>query len=377
MKDEYFFTLDGLSVGYGKKAVVSDINVRLPRGTVLSLVGPNGAGKSTILNTITRRLSALAGVVCVDGGDIRKMRGRDVAQRLAAVTTERIRPELTTVYEIAASGRYPYTNAFGTLTPNDKKAVWDALSRVGVDDIVDCDFLSLSDGQRQRVMLARAICQEPDVIVLDEPTSYLDIKHKIELLEILRSMARSGVTVVMSMHEIDLASKVSDILMLIKDGRVAGLGAPGDVADADSVRELYGIGCGSYDDVFGSVELPRADGEPLLFVVGGGGCGIPFYRRAQSLSVPCAAGIIAENDVDIIPARALCVEVITAPVFEIFTEREAAAAHAVIDRCRAVADCGAVYGVVNRENARLLDYARERGKRIITSPDETAEACGI
>lgn len=377
MESEYFFTLDGLSVGYGKKAVVSDINVHLPRGTVLSLVGPNGAGKSTILNTITRRLSALAGVVCVDGGDIKKMRGRDVAQRLAAVTTERIRPELTTVYEIASSGRYPYTNAFGTLTRDDKAAVKDALSRVGVDDIADCDFLSLSDGQRQRVMLARAICQEPDVIVLDEPTSYLDIKHKIELLEILRTMARSGVTVVMSMHEIDLASKVSDMLMLIKDGRVAGLGTPDEVADADSVRELYGIECGSYDDVFGSVELPRADGEPLLFVVGGSGRGIPFYRRAQSLSVPCAAGIIAENDVDIIPARALCVEVITAPAFEIFTEREAAMARAVIDKCHAVADCGAVYGAVNRENARLLDYARERGKCVISSPNETAEACGI
>ena len=214
---ENYFEVEGLTVGYDKKPLIKDITFGIDKGSILTLIGPNGSGKSTILKTITGQLAPLGGRVAVEGDDIFFWTAKQFAQRFAVVLTERIKPELVTCAEIVAMGRYPYTDLFGRLTDEDKAAVADALRMVHAMDLANRDFSTLSDGQRQRILLARAICQDPEIIVLDEPTAYLDIRHKIELLEILRRMAREKhVTVNMSLHEIDLAMKISDNIICFK-----------------------------------------------------------------------------------------------------------------------------------------------------------------
>ena len=165
-------------------------------------------------------------------------------------------------------------------------------------------FTALSDGQKQRVLLARAICQEPEILVLDEPTSFLDIKYKLELLAVLRKMAKErGITVIMSLHEIDLAGKVSDKVMPVKAGCVYDYGYPEDIFREEFIRQLYDFDKGSFDPVFGSIELPKAEGEAETMVISACGRGIPVYRRLQKEGIPFIAGILYRNDVDCRLAR--------------------------------------------------------------------------
>lgn len=174
----------------------------------MTLIGPNGAGKSTILKSITRQLKLIGGEVYIDSEEIRKLSYKEMAVKAAVMLTERMKPELMTCHDIVATGRYPYTGRLGILSREDERKVDEALEAVHAQELGIRNFQEISDGQRQRVLLARAICQEPEVMILDEPTSYLDIRHKLELLAILRKMAKeNGITVIMSLHEIDLAQK--------------------------------------------------------------------------------------------------------------------------------------------------------------------------
>ncbi len=356
---ERYVTIDKLAVGYDGHVLLRDICLSLEKGKILTLIGPNGAGKSTILKTLIRQLAAIRGKVTIGGRTLEDWPPREMAKRLAVVLTDRIRPELMTCAEVVAMGRYPYTNLFGKLTAEDTAAVESALRRVHALDLAQQDFATLSDGQRQRIMLARAICQEPEVIVLDEPTAYLDIRYKIELLDILRNMARQGVTIIMSLHEIDLAAKVSDYLLCVgQDGKLT-FGAPEEILRRGAIEDLYGLGGGSYDLLFGSVELSKPKGAPRVFVVAGGGYGAECYRLLQKREVPFATGILFENDVDAQVANALSDHVITVPAFEMVTEDDFRRAAALLDGCTAVVDAGTPIGTLNRWNGELLKRAEE------------------
>lgn len=372
--DKPYFELQDLTVGYGGKPLISGISLSLRKGGIMTLIGPNGSGKSTILKTVTRHLPAISGEVLLDGQNLRSMDGKSLATKMAVVLTDRVRPELMTCFDIVAAGRYPYTGSFGMLTARDRDIVGRALEQVNVADIADRDFTSVSDGQRQRVLLARAIAQEPELIVLDEPTSFLDIKHKIELLEILRSMAKErGVTIVMSLHEIDLASKISDEIVCVAGGRISAWGTPEEIFSDGSVSRLYGLERGSYNAALGSVELARPQGRPRVFVVGGGGYGIPFYRGLQKAGISFSAGILFENDVDHAVASALACQVVTCGAFSAITEEQIAAAMAAIDAAEIVVDSGCPVGEFNRANGELIAYARTCGKRTVTSLTEFTE----
>ena len=183
--DRYILHTQKLSVGYGGRPVVENITIGLEKGRILTLIGPNGAGKSTILKSLTRQLALLGGTGVLEGRDMKSLSGSEVARKLALVSTQRIRPELMTCLEVVEAGRYPYTGRLGLLSPADKAKAAHALELVHGTELAERDFARVSDGQRQRVLLARALCQEPDIIVLDEPTSFLDIRYKLELLGIL------------------------------------------------------------------------------------------------------------------------------------------------------------------------------------------------
>lgn len=246
--------------------LIRDINLDIKKGEIVTLIGPNGAGKSTILKSVTRQLKLIGGEVYLDSDEIRKLSYKSMARKVAVMLTERMKPELMTCHDVVATGRYPYTGRLGVLSREDENKVDEALMAVHAQELGIRNFLEISDGQRQRILLARAICQEPEVMILDEPTSYLDIRHKLELLEILRKMAKEKeITVIMSLHEIDLAQKISDKVVCVKGDRIAGFGNPEEIFTEEKIRELYGIDNGYYDPCFGSVELPRVVGKTGSF----------------------------------------------------------------------------------------------------------------
>lgn len=365
----YFETHD-LSVGYSGRPLIEKINLSIEKGRILTLIGPNGSGKSTILKTITKHLEKIAGVVTIENDNISKWSNKELAKRLSVMLTERIDPELMTCEQVVAMGRYPYTNHFGSLTPGDRQVVEESLHMVRAEELAERPFTDISDGQRQRIMLARAICQQPEIIVLDEPTSYLDIRHKIELLDILRKMAREkNVAVVMSLHEIDLAAKISDQIICVKGDRIRLFGTPEQVFTGERVKELYELESGSFNTLFGSVELMAPEGEPEIFVLAGAGKGIPIYRLLQKNKRAFSTGVLFENDVDLQVASVLAAHVTVAPAFGTFGEREINEAKPWIDRARCVVDAGTPVGEQNRRSRELIQYARTEGKRVITDAE--------
>lgn len=217
----------------------------------MSLIGPNGSGKSTILKTIAGYLKKMGGKVYIGSRNADNISEKEASKLLSVVLTERIKPELMSCREVVETGRYPYTGRFGILSETDSEAVNKAIKMVEMEYFADMDFSEVSDGQKQRVMLARAICQEPEILILDEPTSYLDIHHKIIFLEILRKLAdEKKIAVIVSMHELDFAEKISDYTICIKGGEIVQCGKPEKIFTAKTIRELFDISEDLYKKYF-------------------------------------------------------------------------------------------------------------------------------
>jgi len=353
-----FFETDTMTVGYGGKALIRDICLRLRRGEILTLIGPNGAGKSTILKSVTRQIALVGGAVYLDGRDMRAMTGNQIARRLAVVLTERIRPEMMTCFDVVATGRYPYTGALGLLGAEDRRKTQQAMELVQVWDLRERPFSAVSDGQRQRLLLARAICQEPELIVLDEPTSFLDVRHKLEFLKILRDLVRERqVAVLMSLHELDLAQKISDRIVCVRGDTIAADGTPEEIFTQERIRDLYGITSGTFDVNFGCMELEAVTGTPEVFVISGNGSAIPVFRALARRQIPFAAGILHSNDIDCEAARSLAAQVIETPAFEVIGEDAYQRARQVMLRCREVRCPLNEFGPINEANRRLRDEA--------------------
>ena len=261
-------------------------------------------------------------------------------------------------------GRYPYTGKMGILTEKDWQVVHDSLKLVQGLELAEKDFETVSDGQRQRVLLARAICQEPQVIVLDEPTAFLDIRHKLELLYLLKNMVREKqVAVLMSLHELDLAQKISDHIICVKgDNSIGRFGTPEEIFRGDYIKELFQIERGSYLTDYGSVELEAVKGEPKVFVIGGNGAGIPVYRQLQKQGIPFAAGILWENDREYPVAETLASVVIREKAFEPVSDTVFEAAVRVLKNCEKVICCLENFGTYQEPCRQLWKIAENLEK---------------
>ena len=360
---DYYFQMKDLAVGYHKQPLIHDININIEKGEIVTLIGPNGSGKSTILKSITRQLELIGGRVYIASRDLQGLSYKTLSTEMAVVLTERIRPELMTCHDIVATGRYPYTGRLGVLSREDEDKVDQAMKAVHAVELGGRDFNAISDGQRQRVLLARAICQEPDMIILDEPTSFLDIRHKLDLLSILRDMAKKKqITVIMSLHEIDLAQKIADKIICVKGDTISHFGKPEDIFEENMIKELYEINNGFFDPLFGSIELPKPDGEAKTFVICGNGTGIPIFRQLQKEHTPFIAGILYTNDVDYRLARLLASKVITEEPFMEISEEAFQKAQKAMESCERIICTAVPVGSCNKRLGELIDAAKKSGK---------------
>lgn len=363
--EEFYFRTRGMTVGYRGAPLIKNIDIRLKQGEILTLIGPNGAGKTTILKSIIRQLSLLGGAVYLAGSDMGALSGNELARRLSVVLTQRIHPELMSCEDVVATGRYPYTGKFGVLTGEDRRIVQETMELVHIRELADHDFGKISDGQKQRVMLARALCQQPEILVLDEPTSFLDIRYKLEFLSVIQRMSRERkLTIIMSLHELDLAERISDRIACVRGDCIDRFGTPEEIFTDGYIQKLYGMRLGSYDELTGSLELEKNPCRPQVFVIGGCGTGTPVYRRLQRGGVPFATGVLWENDLDYPAAKALAGSLVTEKPFRPFS------ADSLEEAKRLIRECGRTVCTLEPEAVgelasgltELKEYARKLGR---------------
>ena len=257
MNEKALCTARELAIGYGRAPLLSGIVLDVQPGQILTLIGPNGAGKSTLLKTLAGQLAPMGGTVLLAGKDLTAYTGTERAKTLALMAPHSRRMELTTCFEFVSAGRYPYTGRLGILSAEDKQQVHKALELVGAAHLAGRDFNRISDGQRQRILLARALCQQPEVILLDEPTSFLDIKGKIELLTILKELAHTGrLAVILSLHELELAEKIADTVVCVSPTGVSQVLTPKEAFTPENIRALYRLTGEQYDALYGEPEQP-------------------------------------------------------------------------------------------------------------------------
>ncbi len=248
---------ESLVSGYGGKVVVDGIDCDIPSGAVSVIVGANACGKSTFLKTLSQLLPIQGGSVLLDGKRIDQIPTKELARTLGLLPQQPIAPEGIAVADLVGRGRHPHQKLFRSWTAEDDRAVTEALVATGVVELADRSVDELSGGQRQRVWIAMALAQETDVLLLDEPTTFLDVTHQIEVLDLLTDLNRErGTTIVMVLHDINLAARYADHLFALREGKLVAHGAPRDVVTSELVREVF--------DLDASIIPDPVSGAPLV-----------------------------------------------------------------------------------------------------------------
>lgn len=237
-----------VTLSYDKHVVAEHLDLEIPDGQVTAIVGPNACGKSTVLRALSRLLRPAAGSVILDGEEIHRLPTKEVARRLGLLPQSPIAPDGILVGDLVARGRTPHQTLFQQWSVDDENAVRVALARTGTLDLVDRSVDELSGGQRQRVWIAMALAQQTDLLLLDEPTTFLDITHQIEVLDLVADLNQVGHTVVVVLHDLNLACRYADHVVAMRDGHVVASGPPGSVIDADRVHDVFGLECIVIDD---------------------------------------------------------------------------------------------------------------------------------
>ncbi|KIV51400.1 ABC transporter [Aneurinibacillus migulanus] len=231
-------TMEDVSFSVLQKPIIRDISLRVSTGQFVGIIGPNGSGKSTLLKTLYRVLQPDEGMIELDKQDLHRLPSRYVFQRMAVVSQETSQTFDFSVEEMVAMGRTPHKRTFESDTDEDRTIVEQALVRVGMKEYAERSFMSLSGGEKQRVLIARALTQQAEVIILDEPTNHLDIRYQLQLLDLLKNL---GITVLASLHDLNLASVYCDYLYVMQDGQIVAKGTPEDVLTREVVREVFEV----------------------------------------------------------------------------------------------------------------------------------------
>ncbi|WP_435738950.1 ABC transporter ATP-binding protein [Cellulosimicrobium sp. PMB13] len=254
---------DGVTLGYDDRVISTDLDVTIPDGSFTVIVGPNACGKSTLLRALSRLLKPSRGQVVLDGRAISSIPAKEVARRLGLLPQTSIAPEGITVADLVARGRYPHQKLLRQWSREDEAAVVEAMAATGVTELSGRLVDELSGGQRQRVWVAMVLAQDTPILLLDEPTTFLDIAHQVELLELCADLNRDrGNTLVAVLHDLNHACRYATHLIAMKDGAVVAEGAPGDVVTAALVEEVFGLPCRIIDDPVTGTPLVVPEARP-------------------------------------------------------------------------------------------------------------------
>ncbi len=233
-----------LTLGYDKNIVIKELDLAIPKGKITVLIGSNGCGKSTLLRALARLLKPIAGQVFLAGEPISQISGSDIAKRLSILPQGPDAPEEMTVYQLVRQGRYPHQSWFQGWSATDEEMVERALEATELTDLRNRPLQKLSGGQKQRAWIALTLAQDTDIILLDEPTTYLDLSHQIDILELLHEQNKNAnKTIVMVLHDLYLACRYADHLVTLKDGRIYDQGKPGDIVTEDMIRAVFNLEC--------------------------------------------------------------------------------------------------------------------------------------
>lgn len=237
-----YFGFENITVAYGKSTVLESLTLDVPKGKTVTLIGPNGCGKSSLLKTVFRGVRAAAGQVIYNGEPFSRLSPKTAARKVAYLPQIRTAPPDIDVRTLVSYGRYPHMRFAHRLTKADTEIIDRSVYEAGLDGLCDRPLSSLSGGERQRAWIAMCIAQEPEIFILDEPTTYLDIGYRMEVLELIRRLNRErGVTVLMVLHDLNLAARYSDTLCVIKERALYSVGAPDEVLTAEMLRSVFGI----------------------------------------------------------------------------------------------------------------------------------------
>ncbi|NYF13950.1 MULTISPECIES: ABC transporter ATP-binding protein [unclassified Pseudoclavibacter] len=261
MTADHTLLVEKLSLGYGDRVVIDELDLLVPPGKVTAIVGANACGKSTLLRSMSRLLSPRDGHVLLDGKEVHKTPAKQLARMLGLLPQSPIAPEGITVADLVGRGRHPHQNLLSRWSHDDDLAVAAALEATETTALADRHVDELSGGQRQRVWIAMALAQQTDLLLLDEPTTFLDVSHQVEVLDLLTDLNRSrGTTIVMVLHDLNLAARYADHLIALADGGLHAAGRPGDVLTVDTVRAVFGLESLVVED--------PVSGRPLMVPIG-------------------------------------------------------------------------------------------------------------
>lgn len=264
----------GLSVGYDDRVVIEGLDVEIPDAAVTTIIGPNGCGKSTLLRAMSRLLHPREGVVLLDGSDINHTKPKEVARKLGILPQNPVAPEGLTVADLVGRGRFPHQKWYQQASPDDEAAVASALEMTGTTDLAERHIDALSGGQRQRVWIAMTLAQGTDLLLLDEPTTYLDLAHSVEVLDLVYSLrTEHDKTVVMVLHDLNLAARYSDSLFVMTAGKIVAQGTPNEVITEELLDDAFGLNARVITD--------PVYGDPLI---------IPIGTRSARTEVGSSAG---------------------------------------------------------------------------------------
>lgn len=366
--------LVGVTAGYGPEPALLEVSLSVRSGEVVGLVGPNGSGKTTVVRVASRALRPSAGSVELSGRDPYRMQAREAARSVAVVPQE-VQPAFSySVLEMVLMGRTPYLSAWGSGGPQDWSRAREAMASTQIQHLADRSVDELSGGERQRVILAQALAQDAPVLLLDEPTTHLDLRHVVELLGIVRGLAtRDGKAVLAIVHDLNLAAAACDRLVVLHRGRVVTEGPAEEIVTPHLLRSVWGVDADVVaDPVTGrpSVRLgPAAVVEPSdgrrAHVVGGAGRGAPLLRRLAEAGFDVSVGVLHGSDTDAAVAERLNLVRVSVPPFSTIDEESAAACRAMMLAADLLVVCDAPFGPGNVANLRLALGAARAGVRTV------------
>ncbi len=367
MAPEITLAVHDVRVGYGSDDKLHGVTLEVPTGSFLAVVGPNGSGKSTLLRTMARALEPRLGAVLLDGREVGNWNPKAFAREVAVVSQEGSPAFNYTAYEIVELGRTPHSHR---MNPDRERprVVEEAMREVGVWGFRDRSMGELSGGERQLIKLARALAQEPEVLLLDEPTNHLDIHHQVAFMTVLQRLNASGKTVLMVVHDLNLAARYAERVVVLHEGRISAAGPPSVALRPEEIQAAFGAEVElSISPRTGALQIqpvgvpPEPGGDPEVHVICGGGSGAPLMRRLREEGVPFSAGVVSVGDTDHAVARSLGAPLVEsesyAPVSDEARKRNVQAA----GKARLVVVCDMPIGHGNLRNLEAASAAQDRG----------------